>query len=237
LEKLGFLSEGVIKINSLLEELQRKIEKTYAMDTGIEDVGKFIIGDKTYQRLYGNEHVVTSANSYSTSARVLIRRNTNPLRVSLYYPDWLIKKLEKYDPRAGIYDINIDEFAVFTEELDHLLLIAQSYKHQKPFSLLGLELRANVTKYLVLSYFIANQMALNRLNPVFRNLLKNHLFEENQYVDKSIQESQRYAEANRLAQKYINFLEKLDRETYLQEVRKFNKLTSVEMVRYVEKVA
>jgi len=228
------------------------------MDTGIEDVGKFIIGDKTYQRLYGDERIVTSINSSNTGARVLIRQYAEPLRVSLYYPNWMIEKLEKNDPRFGVYDINIDEVAVFVEELDHLLLIAQNYKHQKPFSLLGLELHANITKYLVLSYFIANQMALPRLNPVFRELLKRHLFEENQYVrkaepsqaqerlrlvarneaiSKSPQEIRRYKEANRLAWKYINFLEELDKETYLQEIRKFNKLTSTEMVSYIEKIA
>ena len=206
------------------------------MDTGIEDVSKFIIGDKTYQRLYGGEHIVTSVNSSNTSARVLIRQHTEPLRVSLYYPNWMIEKLEKYDPRFGVYDINIDEVAVFTEELDHLLLIAQNYKHQKPFSLLGLELHANITQYLVLSYFIASQMELPRLNPVFRDLLKHHLFGENQYVGKSPKEIQRYVEASRLAWKYINFLEELDKETYLQEIRKFNKLMSAEMVSYIEKV-
>jgi hypothetical protein len=227
----------VIKIASLLEELQRKIEKTYAMDTGIDNVDKFIIGDRTYQRLYGEGRIVTSINSSYTSARVLIRQNTEPLRVSLYYPNWMIEKLEKYDPRTGVYDINIDEVAVFTEELDHLLLIAQNYKHRKPFSLLGLELHANITKYLVLSYFIAHQMSLPRLNPVFSDLLKRHLFEDNKYIGKSAQEIERYTEANRLAWKYIDFLEKLNKEEYLQEIRKFNKLMSAEMVSYIEKVA
>ena len=207
------------------------------MDTGVEDVSKFIIGDKTYRRLYGDECIATSINSSNTSARVLIRQHTNPLRVSLYYPNWMIRKLEKYDPRYGVYDVNIDEVAVFTEELDHLLLIAQNYKHQKPFSLLGLELHANITKYLVLSYFIANQMGLPRLNPVFRDLLKRHLFGENQYVGNLPQDIQRYMEADRLAWKYINFLEELDKETYIQEIREFNKLMSVEMVSYVEKIA
>ncbi|HIE27411.1 TPA: hypothetical protein EYP66_09010 [Candidatus Poribacteria bacterium] len=231
------IQERVIKIASLLEELQRKIEKTYAMDTGIEDVGKFIIGDRTYRRLYGDERIITSINSLDTNARILIRQHTEPLRVSLYYPNWMIEKLERYDPRFGVYDVNIDEVAVFVEELDHLLLIGQSYKHRKPFSLLGLELHANITKYLVLSYFIANQMSPPRLNSVFRDLLKRHLFEENQYVGKSAQEIERYTEANRLAWKYINFLEKLNKEEYLQEIRKFNKLMSAEMVSYVEKVA
>ncbi|MFQ6040993.1 MAG: hypothetical protein ACE5PV_09065 [Candidatus Poribacteria bacterium] len=231
------IRERVIKIASLLEELQRKIEKTYAMDTGIEDVSKFIIGDRTYQRLYGDERIVTSINSSNTSARVLIRQHAQPLRVSLYYPNWMIEKLERYDPRFGVYDVNLDEVAVFVEELDHLLLIGQNYKYQKPFSLLGLELHANVTKYLVLSYFIANQMALSRMNPVFRGLLKRHLFEEYRYAGKSPREIQRYVEANRLAWKYINFLENLNREEYLQEIRKFNKLMSAEMVSYVEKIA
>jgi hypothetical protein len=80
-------------------------------------------------------------------------------------------------------------------------------------------------------------MALPRLNPVFRNLLKRHLFEEDGFSDRPAREIQRYMEANRLAWKYVNFLEELDKKKYLQEIRKFNKLTSAEMVSHVEKLA
>ena len=224
-------------MSSPLEELHRKIEKAYGMDTGIEKVDQFIIGDKTYQRLYGDEKIATSVNSSISDAKVLIRQKTFPLRVSLYYPDSLIRKLEKHDPRLGVYDNNIDEVSVFTEELDHLLLIAQNYKNHTPFSLLALELHANITKYLVLSYFIAIQMRMQRLNSSLKNLLKHHLFEKDGKFHKSIPEGWRYAEANRLALKYINYLEKLDHEAFLLEIKKFNKLKSSEMTRYVEKVA
>ena len=39
---------------SLLEQLQGVIERTYRMSTGIEDVGRFILGDDGYRRVYGS---------------------------------------------------------------------------------------------------------------------------------------------------------------------------------------
>ena len=33
----------------LIKELQKKIEKTYALDTGITNIEQYIIGDKGYE--------------------------------------------------------------------------------------------------------------------------------------------------------------------------------------------
>ena len=39
----------------LIKELQRKIEKTYALDTGITNIEQYIIGDKGYKEFYAKE--------------------------------------------------------------------------------------------------------------------------------------------------------------------------------------
>ena len=38
---------------SLLESLQELLERTYRMDTGVLGIGRFVIGDEGYRRLYG----------------------------------------------------------------------------------------------------------------------------------------------------------------------------------------
>ena len=77
----------------LINELQKKIEKTYALDTGITNIEQYIIGDKGYEEFYAKEEIRTVVNSRS-GARVLIRDAGDMLKVSIYYPDALIRELE-----------------------------------------------------------------------------------------------------------------------------------------------
>jgi ABC-type lipopolysaccharide export system ATPase subunit len=56
----------------LIKELQRKIEKTYALDTGITNIEQYIIGDKGYKEFYAKEKIRTVVKSHS-GAKVLIR--------------------------------------------------------------------------------------------------------------------------------------------------------------------
>jgi hypothetical protein len=58
--------------HSLINELQKKIEKTYALDTGITNIEQYITGDKGYEVFYAKEEIKTVVNS-SSGARVLIR--------------------------------------------------------------------------------------------------------------------------------------------------------------------
>lgn len=223
-------------IRSLLEELHKIIERTYHMDTGLDAVSQFVIGDETYRRLYANKKLVTVVQS-SYGAMVVVRIDSKPLRVSLYYPNRLIAKLEVHNPRIGVYDSNIYELSVFVEELDHLLLIAQNYKHRKPFSLLNLEVHANITKYLILSYLIASQRRENKLNPTYRSLLKSYLFESNRYSAVNPKEKKRYSEADRLSAKYVSYLENLPADMMLEELRRFDKLAGAELINHIERLS
>ena len=49
----------------LIKELQRKIEKTYALDTGITNIEQYIIGDKGYKEFYAKEKIRTVVKSHS----------------------------------------------------------------------------------------------------------------------------------------------------------------------------
>ena len=41
---------------SLLELLQGVIERTYDLQTGVRDIGRYVIGDEGYRRIYGADH-------------------------------------------------------------------------------------------------------------------------------------------------------------------------------------
>lgn len=217
----------------LINELQNKIEKTYALDTGITNIEQYIIGDKGYEEFYANEKIRTVINNNS-GARVFIRDEEHPLKVSIYYPDAMIRELEDNDPRAGIHDDNIDLCAGFVEELDHFLFIARNYKLNRPFSLLELELQANVTKYLVLKYFIALQNKSIRLCNYDKEYIRYHLFYKCKYDIENSSERKRYEDAGKFGMIYTKHIDLLSQEDRLRDLRKFSRMTCASKIRYIQ---
>ena len=116
---------------SLLETLQGWIERTYDMKTGISGIGEYVFGDQGFREHYADESLRREIGSAQAEAAVLVRESgPGPVRASLYYPDALIDVLERHHPFRGLDERNIDEFAVFVEELDHLLTLADR-AHQR----------------------------------------------------------------------------------------------------------
>lgn len=177
---------------SLLESLQGLIERTYRMETGVRDIGRYIIGDEGYRRFYGesgsygeprgsvaragaglrrsgrhrpcvrSSRRVVGAAQRGASAKVLVHDVPGAVAAHIYYPDDLIRRLEADPPTRGLGDRNVDAFATFVEELDHFLLVAERARLARPVSLLELEIHANVTKYLVCALFLAAGRARGR---------------------------------------------------------------------------
>ena len=208
---------------SLLHVLQDLLERTYRMNTGIADVGRFVIGDEGYRLLYGanlpssagqRSQAARSARSAVTGARVLVRDGPGPIAVRIYYPDALIAHLEAFPPERGIGDENIDDFAAFVEELDHFLIIAERARLRRPVSLLELELHANVTKFLVCALFLARRgarPAKAQLEAHRRAWLLWHLFEKANFSEPDPDVRARYCEASRFARRFIDRLERQTR--------------------------
>ena len=217
----------------LIKELQKKIEKTYALDTGITNIEQYIIGDKGYEEFYAKEEIRTVVNSHS-GARVLLRDAGDTLKVSIYYPDSLIRELEDNDPRLGIHDENIDLCASFIEELDHFLFIAQNYKSNRPFSLLELELQANVTKYLVLKYFIALQSRSLKLSKFDREYIRHHLFYKRQFDVEDTTERKRYEDAGKFGMMYTEQIDRLSHEERLRDLRRFSRMTCPSKIKHIQ---
>ncbi|KKM95256.1 hypothetical protein LCGC14_1190050 [marine sediment metagenome] len=220
----------------LIEELQRKIEKTYALDTGITNIEEFVIGNKGYKKFYAKEKIKTVVNNSYSRSQVFIRDVGNTLKISIYYPDELIKVLEDNDPRIGLHDDNIDACASFVEELDHFLFIAQNFKLNRPFSLLELELQANVTKYLVLKYFIALQSKSIRLSKSDKEYIRHHLFYKRKYDTDDPSERKRYEDAKIFGIIYTKYIDFLSHEDRLRDLRKFSRMTCSSKIRHIQSI-
>jgi hypothetical protein len=169
---------------SLLEVLARLIERTYDFRAGLGDLGRFVVGDEGYRRLAAGRIVLRkSGGSGPEGAAVLIRREGDRWAAAIYYPDELVARLERYDPRRGLRESNVDAFAVFVEELDHLLTLADRARPGKPpLTLLELEWHAEVTKYLACAHFLAHTVGRATLGPSERQWLRYRLFDCGEFV-------------------------------------------------------
>ena len=213
----------------LLPILQTVIERSYGMPRVVEDAGRYLIGDDGYRRLYGREEAVDGRPAWP--ARLMVRFERASLRAALYYPDALVRHLERHDPRSGLGDENIDAFATLVEELDHLLLLASRAAAGRAVRLLELEHHAAVTKYLLVVHFLGRLTGRRRVSEFHRLWARHHLFEK--YREEQDEEASRYREAARLAGRYVRLLEGLSVAERRAELQAFHRRSLSEQMRLI----
>lgn len=211
----------------LVELLKCLIERTYGIPPIIPELAPFIVGDEGLRRLYPG----AKRESSETVASLLVRDSVRPVRAVLYYPDSMVSHLERYNPLHGLGDVNILEFGVLVEEIDHLITLASRVSEHRPVTLLELEHHANVTKYLTVLFFLAKQTGRRQVADSLRHWARHHLFERLSREEGL--EARRYREAARLAWQYLKVFETLRPEDRRAEIRAFHRRSFRDILRRV----
>jgi len=214
----------------LIDVVQALLERTYAMPRGLVRADRFVIGDLGLRALYGGSDAVAAGAHDGQGARTLVRETADGVRVCVYFPDAMIRRLEERPPTRGVRPDNVDAFATLVEEIDHLLVLAERVADGRCVSLFELELHANVSKWLVLGRFLAGrERALDRSR---RAWLRWNLFFKQDWVDDEIGVRNRYRDAARYA---VGFLDALARqrsaERRLDLIRRFHVAPLAEKLR------
>ncbi|HXH28722.1 MAG TPA: hypothetical protein VNL37_06730, partial [Candidatus Polarisedimenticolia bacterium] len=194
-----------------------------------DDLAPFVIGDAGYRALYAGR--AETATPSAPGARLLVREGPAGLRAALYYPDALVRHLERHPPLSGLGDVNIDAFSAFVEEIDHLLTLACRAAERRPISLLELEHHANVTKYLVVVHVLGRQLRRRRIPEALRLWARHHLFEKYAEGGEDGQGQDRYRQAARLARRYVLHLERLTIEARRCELQTLQRRPLAETLR------
>lgn len=169
-------------------------------------------------------------------ARTLLRQEGGDIRVMLYYPDRLIRNLERNHPGRRLSEHNVDDFATLVEELDHFLTIADRHRAGAQLSLLELELHANVTKELVLRLFLARAAGRHRLGGRERFWIRHHLFHKVDYREEDPGVQARYRDAAALAVRYLDSLHALPAAERPRELRRFHRRTHHEKIEAIARL-
>jgi len=204
-------------VQPLVEVLKSLIERTYGIPSLIGDLAPFIVGDEGFRRLYAG----AGGDAHRSGARVLVRESPGPLRAAFYCPDSLVRHLERFNPLYGLGDVNVGEFGVLVEEIDHLVTLAHRASEGRAVTLLELEHHANVTKYLAVMHFLGRQTGRRQVAEPLRQWARHHLFERLSGGDGAAE--RRYREAARLAWQYLRIFETLAPRERSVEIRAFHR--------------
>ena len=221
-------------MNSLIEVVQGLLERTYDCDSGVAQIGRFVIGDRGLRRFYGVAEVVEHVGSAAGAARTLVRESAGRLHASIYIPDEQLQALEAAPPQHGLGERNVAPFAALVEEVDHLLVLAERKREARGVSLFELELHANISKYLVLARFLAG--AGGRLDEPRRLWLHRRLFDE-PLRSMAPAVRQRYEDAERWAVRLIHGIRPLSPGERVSELRRFHRADAAGKIGRIRKLS
>ena len=160
--------------------------------------------------------------------------------VSLYLDPALLERLNVADPLVRLHDGNVADYWTALEGVSHFLYLAWNAGHDRPVSLLELEMQAEIDKYIS-SYWLMREQFPGR----FPAELLNVLFERTR-IDSRLARGREslYREATHYAQKFCRRLEQSLRVArgesdgeVLAELRRFYRLTNLRKLAHIERSA
>jgi hypothetical protein len=218
----------------LLTQLQSLISGIYDVSIA-HDVYDFLVTDRG--------HLPAAAPTSESDEELFVSHSASEggeVGVSLYLDPALLERLKVADPLVRLHGGNVADYWTALEGVSHFLYLAWNAGHDRPVSLLELEMQAEVDKY-VSSYWLLRQQFPAR----FPAELLNVLFERTR-IDPRLARGREslYREATRYAQKFCRRLEQSlrgargdSRGAVLAELRRFYRLTNTRKLAHIERTA
>jgi hypothetical protein len=220
----------------ILKRLQDLIGDIYDVSIS-HDVYDFLVTDR--DRL-----PAAARRSGPTDEELIVAQpeegGSGEIAMSLYLDPQLLQRLDRADPMERLHDGNMGDYWTALEGVSHFLYLAWNAGHDKPVSLLELEMQAEVDKY-VGSYWLMRRQFPDRFPAELLRLL----FERTR-IDSRLAGGREdlYREASRHAQKFCKRLEQSLRDAQgrsqvevLAELRRFYRLTNARKLAHIQRTA
>jgi hypothetical protein len=221
----------------LLSRLQELIGSIYDVRVA-HDVYDFLVTDRA--------RLPAAARAGGAEEELLVAESADgrELALSLYLDPALLSRLARADPLTRLHEGNVADCLTALEGVSHFLYLAWNAGHDKPVSILELELQAEVDKY------IASHLLLRRQCPGHFPLELRHLLFERARPDPALDapRARLYREASGYAQRFCGRLERTlarararggrgpDREVFA-ELRRFYRLTQGRKRAHIERTS
>jgi hypothetical protein len=213
----------------ILRQLQELIGGIYDVNIA-HDVYDFLVTDR--------QALPAAARDTSTDEQLILAPQSDWVGVSLYLDPALLDRLKQADPMISLNEENVADYWTALEGVSHFLYFAWNAGHDKPVTLLELELQAEIDKY-VASYLLLKRQFPDRFPAELMRLL----FERTR-IDPQLANGREhlYRAASRHAEKFCRNLEPALRNSrrefeheVLAELRRFYRLTDARKVAHIER--
>jgi hypothetical protein len=174
----------------------------------------------------------------SSEEELIIVEERDAVGVSLYLDPELLERLQRADPLEHLDAGNVADYWTALEGVSHFVYLAWNAGHDKPVSILELEMQAEIDKY------VASFALLRRQSPQrFPAELMRLLFERTRIDPNLARGRQRmYRAASRYAEKFCRQLERGLRDSraelgrdVLAQLRRFYRLSDGRKMAHIER--
>jgi hypothetical protein len=198
----------------LLSRLQSLIGNIYDVSVA-HDVYDFLVTDR--------RRLPAAARGGTAEEELIVAEPADggdEVALSLYLDPALLARLTREDPLVRLHAGNVADWCTALEGVSHFLYLAWNVGHDKPVSLLELEMQAEVDKY-VASYWLLRRQFPQHFPAELRRVLfaRRDLYREaSRYADKFCARLERLLSRNRAARGGAD-------GAVLAELRRFYRLT------------
>ncbi|MHB8815260.1 MAG: hypothetical protein ACYDAE_18575 [Steroidobacteraceae bacterium] len=218
----------------LLTQLQQLIGGIYDVSIA-HDVYDFLVTDR--------RRLPASVRSRASDEDLIVAQPAaagDEAGISLYLDADLLDRLERQDPMVRLHEGNVADYCKALEGVSHFLYLAWNAGHDRPVSILELEMQAEVDKY-VASYWLLRRQLPGRFPAELRRIL----FERTR-IDPRLAAGREglYHEASRYAEKFCRRLERSLRRSgagtegeVLSELRRFYRLSNARKLAHIDRSA
>jgi hypothetical protein len=216
----------------LLSRLQALIGGIYDVSVAY-DVYDFLVTDRS--------RLPHAAHGGLADEELIVAQSADgaELALSLYLDPALLERLDGADPLVELNAANVADWWTALEGVSHFLYLAWNAGHDRPVSLLELEMQAEVDKYVTSHWLMRRQYPGHVPAELHRVLF------ERTRIDPRLerQRAQLYGEANRYAARFCRRLERrLTGGAYgepevLAELRRFYRLGTARKRAHIERTS
>jgi len=133
-----------------LAELQGALAEIYDLrDTPA--VGEFLLTDRA--QLHG------ISETRASDEQLIVAEEGDTVSLALFIDDAVLNRLELRDPHTILDHDNLADYLTVAEGVSHFVYVAWNAGHDKPVTLLELELQAEVDKYVLCAWLLREQGA------------------------------------------------------------------------------
>ena len=107
--------------------------------------------------LITHAELTSFAEARASDEQLIVAEEGDTLSLALYIDAAVLERLGRRDPLSGLTHENLADYLTAAEGVSHFVYVAWNTGHDKPITLLELELQAEVDKYVLCAWLLRAQ--------------------------------------------------------------------------------